>query len=58
MATRKQAPATTKLFLADFPAEVHRAMKIEAARRGVLLKVLHAEACREWLRDQAGQGGK
>jgi hypothetical protein len=58
MTTRKQPAATTKLFLADFPADVHRAMKVEAARRGVHLKVLYAEACREWLRDRAGLRGK
>jgi hypothetical protein len=49
MATRKRPPATTKIFLADFPTEVHREMKTEAARRGTPLKALYPVALREWL---------
>ena len=55
MARRTQAgkltatKGTTAILLQDFPVELHRVMKAEAARRGVSVKALYAEACRGFL---------
>ncbi len=45
--------ATTPILIRDFPLELHRAMKAEAARRGVTVKTLYAEAARAFLAKEA-----
>ncbi len=45
--------ATAHVLLQDFPRHVHWAMKAEAARRGVLVSAVYAEACALFLATQA-----
>jgi len=36
--------------LRDFPDDLHRTLKVEAAKRGTSVKALLIQAAREWLK--------
>ncbi len=45
-----------RLFIRDWPDEIHTKLKVEAVRRGVGLREILLEAVKEWLK--AGKGKK
>jgi len=40
--------------LRDFPDDLHRSLKVEAAKRGTSVKALLIQAAREWLKKARG----
>ena len=48
---------TTAVLLKDFPIALHKAMKVEAIRRGRLLPDLYGEACTRFLRESRRRKG-
>ncbi len=53
--TQQGERPTTIVLLKNVPVFVHRAMKAEAARRGVRIAAVYVEACERYLR-QAAEG--
>jgi hypothetical protein len=54
----KARESTTTILIRDFPVVLHREMKAEAARRGVNVKALYAEAATSFLtKGGKGKGG-
>jgi len=56
-ASINQAADTTTILVRDFPVTLHRQMKAEAARRGVNVKALYADAVRAFLMKGGKQKG-
>jgi hypothetical protein len=54
----KVKPVTTPILLREFPVTLHRAMKAEAAQRGVRVGTLYVEACEQFLPHVGKHGGK
>ena len=54
----KSTPAATPILLRDFPVTLHRAMKAEAAQRGVRVGTLYVEACEVFLATGATRTAK
>jgi hypothetical protein len=56
--TPKSTASAAPILLRDFPVTLHRAMKAEAAQRGVRVGTLYVEACEAFLAPAAKRTGK
>ena len=41
------------IYIRNFPADLHKALKVEAVKRGVTLREIMVEAARMWLKAKA-----